>query len=537
MSKTELSPPKIQSKRYISKVKSNDFKIVKIKTENNIWGSFKKASVALILLIQLTLIIWLYFLLASAFYGYLLASLILSFFFCIYVLSSNRNSQSKACWIMVIILCFTCGYIFYITSSEKVILRSGKKRYKKIIESTETCIKQQALPEVSEEVKNDCEYFSRAGNFVAYSGTDVQYFSSGSSLFDDILSEMERAEKFIFIEYYIVADGILLNRFLDVLERKVKEGVEVRMIYDDLGSQGVLKNKSKKRIKQMGIKLQPFNQIIPTHRVIPRFSLALNYRDHRKIVNIDGKVAFTGGCNLADEYINEKRMHGYWKDTGIKICGTAVNSVTLFYLRQWEFITKRQQHYTPYLSGEPTENKSVVVPYTDGLEFKHDIGLNAYVNLISGSKERIYIMTPYLVPDEILLAQLKAKAMSGVDVRIILPGIPDKSYVYIMTRNTAERLIDSGVKVYTLNNSFVHSKVMLTENAAIVGSINLDLRSFNQQFESAVYTNDNSVMTDIYNDFEETFLNCTCVDVKTSKYSKLFYRILAAFMRIFAPLM
>ena len=302
-----------------------------------------------------------------------------------------------------------------------------------------------------------------------------------------IMNLLNQSKKYVYITTpYLIVD----NELMRAIENTAIRGVDIRIIYDDMGCHGKLKNKTKKAIKKLGIKMQPYNKFVPV------FNLAQNLRDHRKIVVVDGKVAFTGGANLADEYINEKQIYGYWKDAGIKIEGNATNNLTLAFLRQWEYLTKQEVNYESFLiNNNYYQNDSVVVPFVSGPEYTSSVAKEMFVNIMSSAEEKLYIFTPYFVPEETITNILIAKAKSGVDVRIILPDVADKKYVYVVSRDYAERLISSGVKVYTMTNSFVHSKVIANEHSCIVGSINTDLRSFYQQFESAVYTNDQSVLT------------------------------------------
>jgi cardiolipin synthase len=334
------------------------------------------------------------------------------------------------------------------------------------------------------------------------------------------------------MEYYIVSDGVLFNRICQRLCEKIKLGVEVRLIYDDMGSRNGITRKIKKRLKSAGVKFMPFNKLVPV------FAVGLNYRDHRKITIVDGKTAFTGGCNLADEYLNEKRMHGYWKDTGVKIEGKAVDGFTLMFLKQWEVIDGKREDYSLFINlYKKVQGKSVVVPYADGLDYEHDIGRGAYEKIIAGANEFVYIMTPYFIIDDGMTDLIINKALSGVDVRLVLPDVPDKTYVYSVSRNNAEKLIDYGVKVYIMKNAFVHSKLLLTENSVTVGSVNMDLRSFYQQFECGVYTDDKKVMEDVMKDFETTFSDCVLLTEKNKRRNNFIYRAFAGLMQLFAPFM
>ena len=304
------------------------------------------------------------------------------------------------------------------------------------------------------------------------------------------------------------------------------------MIYDDMGSHGTLLSKAKKEISAAGIKLVPFNRLVPV------FNIALNLRNHRKIVVIDGRVAFTGGANLADEYVNEKRMHGYWKDAGIKIEGPATDNFTLAYLAEWQFLTNKEIDYKAYLGKcQGMKSDGVVVPFVSGPNYTFSISQNIYANEIANAKEKLYIMTPYFIPDETITNLLINKAKSGVDVRIILPDVADKKFVYIVSRNNIEKLTKFGVKAYTMTHSFVHSKVILTENSAIVGSINMDLRSFNQQFESAVFTNEQNTLESIEKDFNHTISYSKEITNENQKRKNPFFRLMAGLFNLISPFM
>lgn len=506
--------------------------IVKIKKPNNGLGVLKAFLVFGIIGFQLLLFILLHTSFMLSFKWTILGAFVISLITCIYALSSNKNSQSKAVWIIFLLVFFPFSYIFYLISDERLLMMGASKKFKSVFcESDKYKLQENALS-ANKNVVNDCAYLYKAGGFNSFKDTKAQYFSSGASFFDNVIERIKSAKEFIFLEFFIVADGTLFNRIFSILKEKVSAGVDVRVIYDDLGSHKVLSKKAKITLKSAGIKIQPFN------RVTPIFSITLNYRDHRKIIIVDGKTAYTGGCNLADEYINEKRMHGYWKDSGVRLDGKAVDGFTLMFLRQWEFLTKTKEDYSQFLGkAKQTVIDSVFVPYADGLDYSKNIGKNVYENMVASAKEKIYIMTPYFIVDDTLTNLLINKAMSGVDVRIIIPEIPDKAFVYGVTRNNAEKLIDHGVKVYCMKQSFVHSKLLLTENSAVVGSINMDLRSFYQQFECAVYTDDNKVKQEVLVDFESTFNDCQLITEKNKLRNHLIYRAFAGVMQIFAPFM
>ncbi len=524
---------KLNSKQHVISGKRPFDHLVKIKTESNSWGILKTFIIFLLFLIEIAFMVLqgLYF--VNLVNYYTAFAIIITFASCIYVLSSNKNSQSKAVWIMFLVVFFYFGYIIFWLSDEHVFFRSKGKRYQKIFERSEIFEPEGNTKKISnKEVKQNVNYLQKVGSFANFSDTRGKYFSSGTTLFDEILKKISEAKKYIFIEFYIISDGVLLSRLEKILTKKCKEGVEVRIIFDDMGSYRTFSYKTRKRLKSAGIKICGFNQLISW------FSFGLNYRDHRKIVVIDGKVGFTGGANLSDEYTNNKRMHGYWKDSGIMIEGAAVDGLTMIFLRQWEFVSKNQTNYLDYLGlSEKFENDAVYIPFADGLEYKSNIAKSVFANMISGANERLYIMTPYFIVDDVILELIKNKALSGVDVRLILPAVPDKKTVYRVTRNTAEKLISSGVKVYTMNHSFVHSKVILTENSCVVGTINFDLRSFYQQFENAVFTDDIEIIKAVWQDFENVIKVSTLITDANSTRKKLKNRIISGLLGIVSPFM
>ena len=516
------------------KVRSSETRVVRVKTETSGLGALKTLIVMAIIFSQLAIFIYLYIELAIAFRWYIVFSFVVSVLTCIYILSSDKNSLSKAVWIIFVLIFFIFGYAIYIMSDERFFFKRAKKRYEAVFKEAEKYTEAQKYEDFSAKpsVINGARYLRAAGNFSTFKNTELEYFSSGSKFFDDVLQKLKSAREFVFMEFFIVSDGVLMKRFLDIISKKCAEGVEVRLIYDDMGSHKTFSRKIKKRLRALGVKLLAFNRLVPV------FSIGLNYRDHRKIIVIDGKIAYTGGCNFADEYVNEKRLYGYWKDAGIRLTGDAVDGFTLIFERQWEFLSKTREDYSKFLNkSESAPKESIVVPYADGLDFSSPISKTAYENIISSAEERVYIMTPYFILEDTLTNLLINKALSGVDVRIILPGIPDKSFVYAVSKNNAEKLVKYGVKLYYMKNSFVHSKLVLTENAVIIGSINMDLRSFYQQFECAVFTNDERVMSDVHFDFLETFKDSRVVTKENVKPKNLFKRIFTGVMQIFAPFM
>ncbi|MBD5585548.1 MAG: hypothetical protein HDQ88_10735 [Clostridia bacterium] len=527
-----MSDKNIRAQAHETRARSVDAHAVKIRTEGRGFGFLKTLLVGLIIIAQLVFVILIYLGILNAISWYAIVAIVLSLICCLHVLSTHKAGQTKAVWVMFLLIFSSFGYIAYVLSSEDIFFAKNKKRYKKIFARTAQYNGDGVLPEsLPLAVKRDAEFLFSSGKFKTYFNSRLKYYPSGARLFDEVLTALEGAKKFIFIEYFIISDGKLLNAITDILLRKVQEGVDVRIICDGMGSHGTISFKTKRKLRKGGVKLRTFNPILP------HFSFALNIRDHRKIISVDGVCAFTGGCNLADEYINAKRMYGYWKDTGLKIEGEAVDGLTLTFLRQWELLTRKEEDYSQFFNRyEKTESSSAVVPYADGKDYAVPIGKSVYENVISSSLKKLYIMTPYFVPDEQTFNMICTKAMAGVDVRLILPGVPDKAYVYAVTKDYAERLALSGVKVYIMRHAFVHSKVMLSENCVALGSVNIDLRSYYNQFENGVYTDDLNVREEVEADFEKTFKACNLIEsVKVRK--NIFKRMTAGVMRLFAPLM
>ena len=497
------------------------------------WVDFTTGAKALVsdfcVVLQLALLAFLYAFFAYKFTVFYYISLILTFITAVYVALRESDAQSKISWLMLFLFSFGCGYIVYFLADKRMCYGYDRKRFKEISLRTEKYTPEFDISGLTPAVARDCGYMRTAGGFTPYRGTEVKYFSDARLLFDNMIARLDAAEKFIFLEYFIVADGVLFERLLEALSRKIAQGVEVRFLCDDVGCQGVLSGASKRRLKAAGVRFKVFQPLLSP------FNFGLNFRDHRKIVVIDGKTGYVGGCNVADECTNQYRMQGMWKDAGVRLDGAAVDGLSLSFLKQWELATREKCDPARYMAGCVAEGRgSAVVPYTGGPENEEAVCRGVYSSVISGARERLYIMTPYLIPDSGIMAQLAAKAESGVDVRIVLPAVPDYPFIYLVTKNNAERLMKSGIKIYYARNKFVHSKVMLTENCVTVGSVNLDMRAFYQEFDNGIYTDDGGVMADVFADFGSVFSdNEEAVPEKRN----LLTDAACAILRIVSPLM
>ncbi len=505
----------------------------KTKTIHKSWVGFGTGAKAILtdltIVLQLSMLAFIYAALSYLFPVFFYVSLALTALSAIHVFISERDPQSAASWMLLFVVSFGCGYIVYILADKRVCYGYNRRRYVKINERSKPYVTKFSTENMPVSVANDCEYIYNVSGYVPYRNTRINYFANAREALNNIIERVENAEKFVFMEFFIVADGVLLDRLINACKRKTAEGVRIYMLCDDVGCAGVLSGDAKKRLKNAGVKLKVFEKLFTL------FSFGLNFRDHRKIVVIDGKIGYTGGFNFIDDCANMRKMQGFWKDSGVRLEGEAVDGLTLAFIRQWEFATKEKLDYAEFTGKyDKFYNGSTVVPYAGGPEISEALCRGVYANVIAGAREKLYIMTPYLIPDGDMLSQIKLKAQSGVDVRIVLPGVPDYSYIYRVTRSNAERLLKYGVKIYYARSEFVHSKVMLSENCLVVGSVNMDMRAFYQEFDNGVYTDDKTARDAVLSDFQGIFKN----NEPSTRLTRNPITLLAAcILRIVSPLM
>ena len=340
-------------------------------------------------------------------------------------------------------------------------------------------------------------------NAEVYDQTDSQFFASGEEMWQQMLEDLKRAEKFIFLEYYIVDEGLMWDSILEILEEKAAQGVEVKMLYDDIGCMVTLPGDYTVYLRSKGIDAHKFN------KVIPRMTVAYNNRDHRKILVIDGQISYTGGINLADEYINHIERFGHWKDSGIRIDGPATQAFTRLFLMNWYINRGEISDFDQYhLENQTRFGGGLCIPYGSGPKpiYKTKVGKIVYQNLINQAEDFVYITTPYLIIDYDLTEDIKNAAMRGVDVRIVTPHIPDKKLIQLVTRGAYPDLLSAGVRIFEYTPGFIHSKQMIVDDRfAAVGTINLDYRSLVHHYENAVLLYKTESIADIRKDFEEIF--------------------------------
>ncbi|MBR5535997.1 MAG: cardiolipin synthase [Clostridia bacterium] len=462
---------------------------------------------------------------------------ILSIAVVLFIINERCNPSIKMAWIVFIYVTPVFGSILYILIGGK----SPRKRLRNACEGAEkrNCVYRIPQREAAEKLKaeDECLYvqskYLAALDFPVCENTDASYYSSGEEAFPYMLEAIEKAEKFIFLEYFIIDEGEMLSRLTDALVKKAKEGVLVRFIYDDMGSVFTAPKGFKERLEENGIKCLAFNPYLPV------ISAAMNNRDHRKILSIDSRVAFTGGINIADEYINKKEKYGYWKDTVVRIEGDGAREFTLMFLDLWNAFCDKDEDISPFLEKREytAKDKGFVQPFSDTPLDDETVGENVYLSAINNAKKYIYIYTPYLIPDYELNSALCIAAKKGIDVKIIVPGIPDKKIVYSMTKSYYRTLINAGVEIYKFPSGFVHAKGFVCDDIiSCAGTINLDFRSMCHHFECGCVFYNSPVIKEMKLDMIKTIEKCEKV-VDFQRFNGFMGSVYHAVLRLIAPLM
>ena len=382
---------------------------------------------------------------------------------------------------------------------------------------------------------NLVHYLTHQAAFPVHRNTEVTYFPLGENKFKEMKKQLRLAEKYIFLEYFIVEEGVMWNEILDILIDKVSKGVEVRFMYDGMCSMVQLPYHYPKTMRKYGIKCKMFSPIKPV------LSSHQNNRDHRKICVIDGHVAFTGGINLADEYINQKVRFGHWKDTAVMLKGEAVQNFTMMFLQMWNVSERGKEDYTKYLTPKSLDIRrelGFVLPYADSPFDHENIGEQVYFHLLNHAKKYVHIMTPYLILDNEMVTNLTYTAKCGIEVIIIMPHIPDKWYAFAVAQTYYEELISAGVQIYEYTPGFVHAKVFVSDNdTATVGTINLDYRSLYHHFECGTFIYNNPVVWEIERDFQNTLKTSQKITMLDVKERRIGMKMVGSVLRLIAPLM
>lgn len=497
--------------------------------------------VALSILLQFT---WVFLVLWQFSYQFTYANLairVIAILVVLVIVNKWVNPANKLSWTFLILLSPVLGLLLYFLFGRSGLTRGTRRRMDAVNTEVAACLKrdiaaEEALRAEDSGVFRQSEYIREWGHFPLYRNTATKYYKCGEDMFPDMLEALKRAEHFIFLEYFIVEEGYMFNTVVDILEQKVKDGVDVRMIYDDVGCISTLPARYYKTLQKKGIKCAAFNPFRPI------MSVVMNNRDHRKIFVVDGTVGFTGGINLADEYINKVERFGYWKDTGIRIEGEGVWSLTNMFLSMWNYIVRSSEDYRVFMPSmyqkEPFQNDGYVQPYGDSPLDHENVGENIYLNIIGKAKNYVYIFTPYLIIDHEMMVALCNAAKCGVDVRIVTPGIPDKKMVYLLTQSYYEPLIRAGIKIYQYTPGFIHAKCFVCDDEiATVGSVNLDFRSLYLHFECGVFMYRSSAVMQVKEDCLETFACSEEMSLEFCRNRALPVRLLQSILRLLAPLL
>ncbi len=503
-------------------------------------GIFSRATVIILFfLIQLFFIVESYIWLEQ--YRYILT--IFEAFFAVaivlYLVNSEMDATSRGTWLILVMVAPLLGALLFIYTKLDWGYRGLKRRINQLVEASQPYLQndEQVIKEVKDSTSTTyhlVQYLQHTrAIFPVYGNTKTTFFPSGESFFKVFKEKLLAAENYIFIEFFIIGEGRMWGEVLNILERKVKEGVEVRVLYDGMNELSRLSTDYAKRLRHLGIMAKSFLPISPF------ISTYYNYRDHRKIVVIDGEIAFTGGVNLADEYINEIDRFGHWVDTAIMLEGQAVDSFLVLFLQMWS-ITEKEMIIEPYLGNHfpPQPTDGYVIPYGDSPLDTDKVGENVYIDILNHAKDYVYIMTPYLILDGELEHAIRFASERGVDVRIIMPGIADKKIAYYLAKTYYKSLMSSGVTIYEYKPGFVHAKVFVSDDVkAVVGSINLDYRSLYHHFECATYLYRSSTISDIYQAFLDTQAKCQKVTPEEVQNRPLYQKLIGLLVKTIAPLL
>ena len=497
--------------------------------------------VGMLILLQVGMILSVIWKLSNYFIYFYAGCVVISVIVVIHLVSKNVNPSYKLAWAIPIMLFPVFGGLFYIIAGNNRLGKSFRKRLAEIHHRTVPFLQQdetimEELEDKDKHIMSQARYIHNASGFPIYKNTKTKYLSPGELFFKSLIEELEKAEHFIFMEYFIIDEGMMWDKVLDVLEKKAKKGVDVRVLYDDIGCLKTLPYKYEEELRKRGIQCLVFNPLSPA------VSIILNNRDHRKITVIDGHVGFMGGINLADEYINAVERFGHWKDAAILLKGEAVWNLSMMFLQVWELTKGVDEDYNLYRPHvhhpEPFESDGYVQPYGDSPLDQETVGENVYLNLLHKAKNYVYICTPYLIVDNEMITALSLAAKSGVDVRIMTPYIEDKWYVHILTRAYYEQLIKVGIKIYEYTPGFIHSKTFVSDDeVGVVGSINMDYRSLYLHFECGTWLYQTETIKDIKEDFLSMQEIATPITLEDCRRVKLITRIMRSILRLLAPLM
>ncbi|MCL1824102.1 MAG: cardiolipin synthase [Oscillospiraceae bacterium] len=454
------------------------------------------------------------------------------------IVNRNSNPMFKVAWLVPVLAFPVCGALFYIMFGRTHLNKKNTAKITAALNSANNflSVNQELLTRLSAKaphIAREAYYITESANTDIYEFTETEYLCPGSVFFKKLIPELKKAKKFIFIEYFIINDGEMWETIKQILIEKQRHGAEIRVLYDDMGSaiSGVTPE-FPQELRKLGFKVAVFNPYRPS------LDTFLNYRDHRKICIIDGKTAFTGGINISDEYIGEHERFGFWQDSTVMLRGDAVNRMTVMFLQLWAFTTQETQNYADYLVDFRANHDGYVIPFSDEPLTQDLICESAYINIIANATKYVYICAPYLILDQTVSSALIRAAKSGVDVRIITPGTPDKKLVYYMTQSNYKDLIQAGVHIFEFTPGFIHNKTIVSDDEkAIMGTANFDYRSFYLHFENGVWLYGSKAVLQAKASFEEALMLSRRVTWEQIAATPFRRRLMSSLLKVFAPLL
>ena len=453
----------------------------------------------------------------------------------IIIVNRRGNPSHKIMWIIFILVFPLFGVSLFLLWGGGRVLPHIKKRMERCEKRYMPYLREQAglqgsIQDADFLHARQARYLTKESGYPLYTDTSVEYFSPIEDLFPQLLRELNLAERYIFIEFFIIGEGVMWDKIHEILKQKALEGVEVKIIFDDFGSIKRQHENFITNLRAEKISVSVFNPIGPSMNIF------MNNRNHRKMIVIDGKTAITGGFNIGDEYINLESRFGYWLDSAVLVKGSAVRSFLVMFCCMWEFTTKRPIAIAEHLSEAREETDGFVLPYCDDPLHNKTPGEGIYMQIINSAKDYVYIASPYLIIDHTMISNLLMAAKSGVDVRIVTPHIPDKWYVHPVTQYNYQQLLEGGIRIYEYTPGFIHSKLFVSDDAvATVGTINMDYRSFIFHFECGVWMANNRAIYDIRSQFERLFRTSQEIKLNRWKRRPILLRFKQALLHIFAP--
>ncbi|MFA7126495.1 MAG: cardiolipin synthase [Bacilli bacterium] len=491
--------------------------------------------ISILILIQIALIFFLFYQIAGVGLPVYFTFQIIGVFTSLIILNRHFNPAYKISWIFIILVFPIIGVGFYIIFGRVRLSKSKEERIKQTMNHNNYIIDNdfhvlKAIEDPSlQKIVNFIEF---ATDCKVYKNTKTKLLTPGKVFFSELILALKQAKHYIFMEYFIIQDGLMWQTIVDILIEKAKDGLDVRLIFDDFGCIHKTSRNFKKILTSQGLKVVNFNPFRP------KLSSFMNYRDHRKTTVVDGKIGFLGGINLSDEYINQIERFGHWKDTSVRLEGGAVRTLAILFIQLWEFSTKEHMNINEYLPDEEYTDAGIVQVFGDSPFSSFQVTENVYISLLNHAKKTAYIMTPYLILDNELLSAILMCARSGVDVRIFTPHIPDKKIVFYVTQSYYTDLLEAGVKIYEYLPGFLHSKCMAVDDeVGVVSSANLDYRSLYLHLEVSAFMIHTQAVDELVEDFSHLIDVSMPISLKDMKNQSFFKKVIVFFLKVFSPLL